>query len=109
MLTIPVLVLGMDEASDHSVPARGVHCVKPLSAVTVRVVVEDFPCDLVTGVESVRVLRKRILRAHGAVTFVIWIKCVPFPCVFSLYNMDFNNSNIDKALTCSVEMCPSGM
>ena len=84
MLTIPVLVLCVDEAGDHPVPARGVHRVKPLPAVAVRVVVEDLPRDLVTWVESVRVLRKRILRAHGAVTLVIWIKSVPFPCVFSL-------------------------
>ena len=59
-LTIPVLVLGVDEACHHPVPARGVHRVKPLSPVTIRVIVEDFPGYLVTRVEVVRVLRQRI-------------------------------------------------
>lgn len=59
-LTVPVLVLGVDEARHHPVPARGVHRVQPLAPVTIRVVVEDFPGDLVTRVEAVRVLRKRI-------------------------------------------------
>ena len=60
-LTIPVPVLSVDEARHHPVPTRGVHRVKPLSPVTIRVVVEDLPNDLVTRVEVVRVLGKRIL------------------------------------------------
>ena len=61
VLTIPVLVLSMDEARDHPVPPRGVDRVQPLSAVAIGVRVKYSPGDLLTGVQPVRVLRKRIL------------------------------------------------
>ena len=59
-LTVPILVLGVDEARHHPVPSRGMDRVKPLSPVTIGVVVEDLACDLVTWIEVVRVLRKGI-------------------------------------------------
>ena len=59
-LTVPILVLGVDEARHHPVPSRGMDRVKPLSPVTIRVVVEDLPGDLVTRVKVVSALGKGI-------------------------------------------------
>ena len=59
-LAVPVLVLRVDEAGHRPGPARGVHRVQPLATIAIRVVIEDFSGDLVTWVQAVRVLRKRI-------------------------------------------------